>query len=87
VRAGHADTVVGGAVHRDKAYSRPMMRMLARREFLCEAGVFILPDDHPEGIFEHNIVVFGDVGVNATMTPETLAQIAVGTCAMPGPFP
>ncbi len=82
VRAGHADTVVGGAVHRDKAYSRPMMRMLARREFLCEAGVFILPDDHPEGIFEHNIVVFGDVGVNATMTPETLAQIAVGTCAI-----
>jgi len=82
VKAGHADTVVGGAVHRDKAYSRPMMRMLAKREFLCEAGVFVLPDDHPEGIFERNIVVFGDVGVNASMTPETLAQIAVGTCAI-----
>jgi len=82
VKAGHADTVVGGAVHRDKAYSRPMMRMLAQREFLCEAGVFVLPDDHPEGIFEHNIVVFGDVGVNASMTPDTLAQIAVGTCAI-----
>jgi butyrate kinase len=82
VRSGHADTVVGGAVHRDKAYSRPMMRMLARKEFLCEAGVFVLPDDHPEGIFEHNIVVFGDVGVNASMTPETLAQVAVGTCAI-----
>ena len=82
VKAGHADTVVGGAVHRDKAYSRPMMRMLARREFLCEAGVFVLPDDQEDGTFEHNIVVFGDVGVNATMTPETLAQIAVGTCAI-----
>lgn len=82
VKGGHADTVVGGAVHRDKAYSRPMMRMLAQREFLCEAGVFVLPDDHPEGIFEHNIVVFGDVGVNAAMTPETLAQVAVGTCAI-----
>lgn len=82
VKGGHADTVVGGAVHRDTAYSRPMMRMLARGEFLCEAGVFVLPDDHPEGIFPHNIVVFGDVGVNASMTPETLAQIAVGTCAI-----
>jgi butyrate kinase len=82
VKAGHADTVVGGAVHRDKAYSRPMMRMLARREFLCEAGVFVLPDNQEEGTFEHNIVVFGDIGVNATMAPETLAQIAVGTCAI-----
>jgi butyrate kinase len=82
VKAGHADTVVGGAVHSDRNYSRPMMRMLAKREFLCEAGVFVLPDDHPEGIFPHNIVVFGDVGVNAIMTPEVLAQIAVGTCAI-----
>jgi butyrate kinase len=82
VKCGHADTVVGGAVHSDRNYSRPMMRMLAKREFLCEAGVFVLPDDHPEGIFPHNIVVFGDVGVNAIMTPEILAQIAVGTCAI-----
>ena len=82
VKFGHADTVVGGAVHSDRNYSRPMMRMLAKREFLCEAGVFVLPDDQPEGIFPHNIVVFGDVGVNAVMTPETLAQIAVGTCAI-----
>ncbi|HWQ09269.1 MAG TPA: butyrate kinase, partial [Holophaga sp.] len=82
VKFGHADTVVGGAVHSDRNYSRPMMRMLAKREFLCEAGVFVLPDDQPEGIFPQNIVVFGDVGVNAVMTPETLAQIAVGTCAI-----
>jgi butyrate kinase len=82
VKLGHADTVVGGAVHSDRNYARPMMRMLAKREFLCEAGVFVLPDDHPEGIFPHNIVVFGDVGVNAIMTPEILAQIAVGTCAI-----
>ena len=82
VKFGHADTVVGGAVHSDRHYSRPMMRMLAKREFLCEAGVFVLPDDHPDGIFPHNIVVFGDIGVNANMTPEILAQIAVGTCAI-----
>ena len=82
VKFGHADTVVGGAVHSDRNYSRPMMRMLARSEFLCEAGVFVLPDDHPDGIFPHNIVVFGDVGVNANMTPEILARTAVGTCAI-----
>jgi butyrate kinase len=82
VKFGHADTVVGGAVHSDRNYSRPMMRMLARSQFLCEAGVFVLPDDHPEGIFPHNIVVFGDVGVNANMTPEILARTAVGTCAI-----
>ena len=82
VKFGHADTVVGGAVHSDRNYARPMMRMLAQREFLCEAGVFVLPDDHSEGIFPHNIVVFGDVGVNAIMTPEILAQIAVGTCVI-----
>ncbi len=82
VKAGLADTVVGGAGHSDREYSRPMMRMLARSEFLCEAGVFVLPEDHPEEIIPHNIVVFGDVGVNATMTPDILAQVAVGTCAI-----
>lgn len=82
VKAGHADTVVGGADHGPRDYFRPMIRTLARKEFLCEAGVFVLPDEHPDGIFPHNIVVFGDVGVNAVMTPDTLAQIAVGTCAV-----
>jgi len=82
VKAGHADTVVGGADNEPKDYFRPMIRMLATREFVCEAGVFVLSDDHPEGIFPHNIVVFGDVGVNAVMTPEILAQVAVGTCAI-----
>jgi butyrate kinase len=82
VKTGHGDTVVGGADHGSKDYFRPMIRMLATREFLCEAGVFVLPDEHPEGIFPHNIVIFGDVGVNAVMSPETLAQIAVGTCAI-----
>jgi len=82
VKTGHADTVVGGVDHGSKDYFRPMIRMLATREFLCEAGVFVLPGEHPEGIFPHNIAVFGDVGVNAIMTPETLAQVAVGTCAI-----
>ena len=47
-----------------------------------EAGLFVLPDEHPPNVFPHNIVVFGDIGVNATMTPEVLAEVAVGTCAI-----
>jgi butyrate kinase len=82
VKFGHADTVVGGAVHETKDYFRPMVRMLAKDPFVCEAGVFVLPDEHPTEIFPHNIVVFGDVGVNATMTPDTLARTAVATSAV-----
>ena len=58
-----------------------MLALLANRPVLCEVGIFVLPDDFPEGHYPHNIVVFGDVGVNAVMTPETLAEVAVGTCA------
>ena len=82
VRQGHADTVVGGARHEPKDFFRPMTRLLAKQEVLCEAGIFVLPDEHPVDAFPHNIVVFGDVGVNATMTPEILAHVAVGTCAV-----
>ena len=59
-------------------YFRPMLRLLRVNKVMCEAGIFVLPPDHPSDIFPHNIVVFGDVGVNATMTPETLAHCAVG---------
>ncbi len=82
VRQGHADMVVGGARHEPRHFFRPMLRKLAKQEVLCEAGVFVLPDSHPDDIFPHNILVIGDVGVNATMTPETLANVAVGTCAI-----
>ena len=82
VRLGHADMVVGGARHNPKEYFRPMLALLATRPVVLEAGVLILPDDHPEAIYPHNIVVFGDVGVNAAMTPELLAEVAVGTCAV-----
>ncbi len=82
VRCGHADMVVGGMIHEPKEYFRPMLRLLQMNEVMCEAGVFVLPPDHPEGIFPENIVVFGDVGVNALITPEILAHIAVGTCAI-----
>lgn len=82
VKCGHADLVVGGARQEPKAFFRPMIELLAQQEIQCEAGVFVLPDDHPEGVYPHNIVVFGDVGVNPAMTPEILAHTAVGTCAI-----
>ncbi len=55
VRQGHADMVVGGIQHEPRDFFRPMIRLLAKQEILCEAGVFVLPDGHPEGIFPHNI--------------------------------
>ncbi len=82
VRQGHGDMVVGGVIHEPKDFFRPMLRLLAKQEIACEAGVIILPDSHPDDIFPHNILVVGDVGVNATMTPEALANCAVGTCAV-----
>ena len=82
VRMGHADVVVGGMTHEPREYFRPMLRLLQVNEIMCQAGIFILPPEHPEDIFPHNIVVFGDVGVNAEMTAEKLAHIAVGTCAV-----
>lgn len=82
VRQGHADTVVGGIAHEPRDYFRPMSRLLAKQEVICEAGVIVLPDSHPGDIFPHNILVVGDVGANATMTPDVLANVAVGTCAV-----
>ena len=81
-RQGHADMVVGGARFSSKEFFRPMLALLATRPVLLEAGVLVLPDEHPEAIYPHNIVVFGDVGVNAAMTPEALAEVAVGTCVV-----
>lgn len=82
VREGHADMVVGGSAHEPVEYYRPMIKLLQQRSVVCETGVFVLPDVHHENIYPHNIVTFGDVGVNATMTPETLAHVAVDTCTI-----
>ncbi len=82
VRQGHADIVVGGIIHEPRDFFRPMIRLLAKQDVLSEAGVIILPDSHPAGIFPHNIMVVGDVGANGTMNSEVLANIAVGTCAV-----
>jgi butyrate kinase len=81
VRNDHADTVVGGACHAPKDFFRPMLRFLRKQAIQVEVGLFVLPDDHPANVFPHNIVAFGDIGVNATMNAEVLANVAVGTCA------
>ncbi len=82
VAQGHADTVVGGVATGEKQFFRPMLKALKAQEHCCEAGIFVLPDEHPKDVLNQNIVVFGDVGVNAVMTPESLAAAAVGTCAI-----
>jgi butyrate kinase len=79
---GHCDIVVGGARHEPRDFFRPMIKVMQKEPVVCEAGVIVLPDEHPEGLYPHNILVLGDVGVNATMTPEILARSAVGTCAV-----
>jgi len=38
VRQGHADIVVGGITHEPRDYFRPMTRLLAKQDVLCEAG-------------------------------------------------
>ena len=82
VLAGHADAVVGGAVYGPKEYFRPMMKFLKARKVATEAGVIVLPDDHQQSLFPENILVLGDAGVNTDMDAQTLAEVAVGTCAI-----
>ncbi|MDC7227124.1 MAG: butyrate kinase [Spirochaetales bacterium] len=82
VRLNHADMVVGGSTHEPVKYFRPVIRYLKKKKVCSETGVFILPDDNTENIYSQNIIVFGDVGVNGSMTAETLAHIAVDTCTI-----
>jgi len=82
VLAGHADAVVGGAVYGPKDFFRPMIKLLKGRKIVTEAGIIVLPDNHPRSLFPENILVLGDAGVNAVMDPRTLAEVAVGTCAI-----
>ena len=53
VKAGLADMVVGGAVYEPIKFFRPALKVLKQHDIQCEAGVFILPDDYPGGIFPH----------------------------------
>jgi butyrate kinase len=80
VREGYADAVLGGLTHSSRAFFTPCLRLLEKDGTVYEMAVFALPDSHPEGIFDRNLVMFGDVALNPVPTPEALADIAVGAC-------
>ena len=80
VREGYADAVLGGVVHASRDFFVPCLRILEKEGTVYEMGLFALSDDHPEGIFERNLVMFADVALNPVPTPEALADIAVGAC-------
>ncbi len=80
VREGYADCVLGGAVHASREFFRPALRLLHTERKAFAAGLFSLPDSHPIEIYRENIVVFADVAINVDPDPDTLAQIAVGSC-------
>ena len=80
VREGYADAVLGGVVHASRDFFVPCLRILEKEGTVYEMGLFALSDDHPEGIFERNLVMFADVALNPVPTAEALADIAVGAC-------
>ena len=80
VHQGYADCVLGGAAHASREFFRPALRLLHTERKAFAAGLFSLPDSHPKEIYRENIVVFADVAINVDPDPDTLAQIAVGSC-------
>jgi len=80
VRAGYADAVLGGVAHSSREFFIPCLRIMEKEGNVYEMGLFALPDSHPSGIFEENLVMFADVALNPVPTPEALADIAVGAC-------
>ena len=80
VHEGYADAVLGGVAHSSREFFIPCLRILEKEGTVYEMGLFALPDSHPAGIFEENLVLFADVALNPVPTPEALADIAVGAC-------
>lgn len=80
IREGYADAILGGLQFTSKDYFIPCLRMLKKEKTVFELAVFVLPDEHPRGIFRENIAIFSDVAINLAPDAEALANIAVGTC-------
>ncbi len=80
VKFGYADAVLGGLTHASRDFFLPCLRLLPKEGVVYEMALFALPDEHPPGIFEQNLVMFADVALNPEPSPEALAQIAVGAC-------
>jgi phosphate acetyltransferase len=80
IHEGFADAILGGLLFTSKDYFIPCLRMLKKEKTVFELALFVLPDEHPRGIFRKNIAVFSDVAINLAPDAESLANIAVGTC-------
>lgn len=80
VKSGYADAVLGGVAHSSREFFTPCLRILDKERTVYEMGLFALPDSHPEGIYEKNLVMFTDVALTPVPSPENLADIAVGAC-------
>ncbi len=80
VKSGYADAVLGGVAHSSREFFVPCLRILDKEHTVYEMGLFALPDSHPEGIYEKNLVMFSDVALTPVPSPENLADIAVGAC-------
>ncbi len=81
-RIGYADSVIGGLQHQPRDFIRPALSLLKGKSDPYEVGFFMLPADRKDSLFPNNMAVFADIGVTTSMTPEKLANIAVGTCKM-----
>lgn len=80
VREGYADAVLGGVTYASRDFFLPCLRILEKEGTVYEMALFALPDDHAQGIFQKNLVMFADVALNPVPSPEALADIAVGAC-------
>lgn len=80
VRQGYADAVLGGVALASRDFFRPALRLLHTQRTAFELGLFSLPDTHPDGVYQKNLVAFADVAINVEPTAQELAQIAVGSC-------
>jgi butyrate kinase len=79
-RLGYADAVLGGVAHTSQDFFRPALRLLHTDKVAFEVGLFSLPDEHPGGIYQQNLVGFADVAINQDPPGEVLAEIAVHAC-------
>jgi len=80
VKLGYADAVLGGLTHTSREFFLPCLRLLPKTGTVYEMALFALPDDHPQGVYDQNLVLFADVALNPEPSSEALADIAVGSC-------
>ncbi len=80
VAFGYADAVLGGLRNTSRDFFLPCLRLLPKDRTVFEMALFALPDEHPPGVYEQNLVMFADVALNPEPSAEALADIAVGAC-------